>query len=110
MLLRLGRWLRAAGYDTAIAQGGCEDRTLIQRCAAEDRVLVTRDRQLALRAAGTVAVVRLVDDGVETQARALKQALGIDWQRAPCTRCILDNTPLEPAPAEAAAQVPPASP
>ena len=43
------------------------------------------------------------------QARALKAALGIDWLKAPFTRCVVDNAPLEPAPLEAEAQVPPAS-
>lgn len=109
MLLRLGRWLRAAGYDTAIAEGGASDRALIARCAAEGRTLVTRDGRLAARAAGTVPVVRLDDDNVEAQARALKEALGIDWQYAPFTRCTIDNAPLDPAPPEAAALVPPSS-
>ena len=109
MLLRLGRWLRAAGYDTAIAEGGAGDAALIARCAAEGRTLVTRDRHLAAQAAGTIPVVRLAEDGVEAQARALKRALGIDWQRAPFSRCLLDNMPLHPAPPEALAEVPPAS-
>ena len=52
MLLRLGRWLRAAGYDTVIAEGGMDDATLIARCAAENRVLLTRDRELAACAGG----------------------------------------------------------
>ena len=106
MLLRLGRWLRAAGYDTAIAGGGLDDRALIARCAAERRVLLTRDRHLAARAEGVVRVLRLTEDRVEPQARMLRNALGIDWQRAPFTRCIVDNAVLDPAPPEAAARVP----
>src|SRR3977135_3678526 len=46
MLTRLGRWLRAAGYDTAIAENGMPDAALIARCVAEDRILLTRDRHL----------------------------------------------------------------
>jgi len=106
MLLRLGRWLRAAGYDTAIAEGGSDDAALIARCAAERRVLLTRDRHLAARACGVVPVVRLADDRIEAQAHLLKAALGIDWQRAPFTRCVIDNAVLDLAPPEAAAQVP----
>ncbi len=109
MLLRLGRWLRAAGYDTAIAAGGSSDAALVARCAAEARILVTRDRHLAARAQGTVAVVRLDGDAIDAQARMLKEALGIDWQRAPFARCVLDNARLEAAPPEAAACVPPSS-
>ena len=51
MLARLGRWLRAAGYDTAIAEGGMPDTALIARCVTEPRVLLTRDRHLAAVAA-----------------------------------------------------------
>jgi uncharacterized protein len=109
MLLRLGRWLRAAGYDTAIAGGGPSDAELIARCTAEGRVLLTRDRHLAARADGVVDVVRLDADRVEAQARRLKEALGLDWLRAPFTRCLVDNASLDPAPAEAASRVPPVS-
>jgi hypothetical protein len=109
MLLRLGRWLRAAGYDTAIAGGGSDDAALIARCRGEGRTLVTRDGHLAARAAGRVAVVRLAEDGLGHQARALKEALGIDWLLAPFTRCLVDNAPLDPAPPAATPQVPPRS-
>lgn len=109
MLARLGRWLRAAGYDTAIAEGGLADAELIARCAAESRVLLTRDRLLAAAAEGRLGVVCLTESDVAGQARALRTALGIDWQHAPFTRCLVDNTPLDPAPAEMMAQVPPAS-
>src|SRR6266404_5408815 len=80
MLSRLGRWLRAAGYDTAIAEGGLPDGALIARCAAKARTLLTRDRHLAAAAQGRVTVVRLAETGLTAQARALKAALGIDWQ------------------------------
>ena len=39
MLSRLGRWLRAAGYDTAIAESGLADTGIIAQCAAEGRAL-----------------------------------------------------------------------
>jgi uncharacterized protein with PIN domain len=42
MLHGLGRWLRAAGYDTVIAAGGLSDRALPTCCAEEDRVLLTK--------------------------------------------------------------------
>ncbi|HEX2151343.1 MAG TPA: Mut7-C RNAse domain-containing protein [Stellaceae bacterium] len=109
MLLRLGRWLRAAGYDTAIGEGGMDDGALIASCAAESRVLLTRDRRLAARAEACIPVLRLVEDKIDDQARVLAAALGIDWQHAPFTRCVVDNAVLDPAPPEAAADVPPRS-
>src|SRR5207253_5667986 len=78
MLARLGRWLRAAGYDTAIAEGGLVDAEIIARCAAEDRTLLTRDRHLAAIAESRVPVVRLTETDLAGQARALRAALGID--------------------------------
>jgi len=109
MLQRLGRWLRAAGYDTAIAEGGAADHALIARCAAERRVLITRDRHLAARAYGAVRTVRLGCNHIDDQARSLRVHLGIDWQRAPFTRCIVDNTVLEDASPEAWSRVPASS-
>jgi uncharacterized protein len=45
-------------------------------------------------------------DGIDAAARALRIALGIDWQPAPFTRCIVDNQPLEAAPPYLMTQVP----
>lgn len=47
MLGSLGRWLRLMGYDTAIAQRE-PDAQLVRRALAEGRVILTRDRALAL--------------------------------------------------------------
>ena len=109
MLGRLGRWLRAAGYDTAIAKGGMADAEIVARCIAEARALITRDRHLEARAHGRVRVIRLAEDRVEGQAQLLRIALGIDWQYAPFTRCLVDNALLDPAPPEMASRVPPSS-
>jgi uncharacterized protein with PIN domain len=106
MLRGLGRWLRAAGYDTVIASGGLPDRALAARCAEEDRVLLTKDRQLAAAVTAIAPVVLLPGNGIDEAARALRIALDIDWQHAPFTRCIVDNRPLEAAPAHLATLVP----
>ena len=55
MLQRLGRWLRAAGYDTLIARNAESDYELLRQALDEGRLLITRDRELAKhrRAAGT---------------------------------------------------------
>jgi|HigsolmetaAR204D_1030405.scaffolds.fasta_scaffold20087_1 hypothetical protein len=95
MLQRLGRWLRAAGYDTAIAAGGIPDRDLLELAKAEMRVLITRDRALASRSG--VPVVALNETGIDAAAHTLRASIGIDWLHAPFTRCIVDNAPLRPA-------------
>src|SRR5260370_34029518 len=45
---RLARWLRALGYDASY-HAHIEDAALVREAAAEDRVLLTRDRDLTKR-------------------------------------------------------------
>jgi len=106
MLHGLGRWLRAAGYDTVIAEQGLPDRVLARRSAEEDRVLLTKDRHLVAVAGRKARVVLVTGDGVDESARALRQSLEIDWEYAPFTRCLVDNSPLEPASPDLAAVAP----
>jgi uncharacterized protein with PIN domain len=96
MLTGIGRWLRAAGYDTAIAAGGASDDDLLARARAEDRVLLTCDRSLAGRGAPG-AVVLLSKEGLDHAAAELRERLQIDWLHAPFSRCLLDNAVLEEA-------------
>ena len=106
MLRRTGRWLRAAGHDTAISEGAEPDRALIDRARAEARTLVTRDRHLAAEAkAAGIPTILLTDDRVDDQALALARA-GVDWLAAPFTRCVIHNTPLVDAPPEVIAALP----
>jgi uncharacterized protein with PIN domain len=105
MLAGLARWLRAAGYDTVLAQGGQRDRELLDTAAAEDRILLTTDRALA-SARPAVRTVLLPAKGVDAQARAVTAALALDWSLAPFTRCVIDNTLLETAGPEALARMP----
>ncbi|TNF34778.1 MAG: hypothetical protein EP315_06760, partial [Gammaproteobacteria bacterium] len=59
MLIRLGRWLRAAGYDTEIASSNVSDRRIFDEAVAQDRILLTRDRKLVefREAANTVLLL-----------------------------------------------------
>jgi uncharacterized protein with PIN domain len=104
MLARLARLLRAAGYDTALAEAGERDTSMLDRARADGRMLVTRDRELAARA-GPAAVL-LKADAAQAQARALAAVLPIDWRLAPFTRCVMDNAPLREATAQEVAAMP----
>jgi hypothetical protein len=106
MLKGLGRWLRAAGHDTLVASRGMTDADLLGLCRAEDRILLTRDRRLAGQG-GDVRVLRLESDAPDEQAKALREALDLDWRAAPFTRCMMDNATLVEADAEAFARMPP---
>jgi hypothetical protein len=95
MLAGLGRWLRAAGYDTALARPGAPDDDLLTQCEDEERVLLTADRKLAARP--TQARVFLLENDFDKDAAILKRELDVDWLHDPFTRCVVDNTLLKPA-------------
>jgi len=104
MLGRLARLLRAAGHDTALAAAGTPDHALLAQARAEGRILLTRDRRLA-EAAGPQGRL-LLGQSVEEQARSLAGAFPVDWLHAPFTRCLIDNSPLHPAPPDRLAEIP----
>jgi uncharacterized protein with PIN domain len=106
MLSATARWLRAAGYDTTLAEPGRPDAEILDQCRVEGRILVTRDRGLAHAAAPKVETVLLTGDDPDRHAQALSEALGVDWTWAPFTRCLVDNALLEPAGAADLARIP----
>jgi len=106
---RLARWLRALGYDASY-HARIGDAELVREAAAEDRVLLTRDRDLMQRRAIQTGVVRgmlLRDDDVNLQLRQVFSGLGLVLAGA-LTRCIECNSLLEPRePSMVAERVPP---
>jgi uncharacterized protein with PIN domain len=106
MLRGIGRWLRAAGYDTAIASDGMTDHDLLARAGAEGRVVLTCDRKLARVAPAGVQVATLATESLDGAARELSERLGIDWLHAPLNRCLIDNARLELAGAPDLARIP----
>ena len=106
MLQRLGRWLRAAGYDTLIAQNAQADYYLLRRAIDEDRLLITKDNELAMQRRAPGTVILLEGESIDDHARQLSEQLGIDWTHKLFTRCMVCNTPLIPASAEQIANMP----
>lgn len=109
MLCRLGRWLRAAGYDTAIAEAGQPDRQLIEQALRESRILLTRDRKLAEIRQARECVEIIVGDRVDAQVRELSRLHAIDWLHAPFSRCLVCNAPLVAADPTRLDELPPFS-
>jgi len=104
MLLRLARLLRAAGYDTALAEGGQSDAELLRIAHAENRVLITRDKALAR--AGHPRATLVSGRGAYAEAESLSASLPLDWRLAPFSRCLVDNAPLREASAADLARAP----
>ena len=106
MLARLARYLRAAGYDTQLAEGHERDAEIVGRAAAQDRWLLTLDRQMLEHKAAQGRVLLLAHGTVEQQALRLAVELGVDWLAKPFSRCLIDNGLLVPARFEQLVQVP----
>lgn len=97
MLSGLGKWLRAAGHDTAFAPARHVDRTLVRMAHDERRLLLTRDRKI-LEIRDAAAVTRILRaQHVEGQAAELTAALDIDWLHDPLSRCLVCNDVLQAA-------------
>lgn len=106
MLARLGRWLRAAGYDVVIANPGQDDRELLQQARDEQRRLITRDRKL-LEHRGALAHVTLINSNrLPGQLEEFSQYFEIDWLCKPFSRCLECNDELVEAAEEVVERVP----
>lgn len=98
MLGNVARKLRLLGYDSRY-DPGIDDADLIREAAGENRVIVTKDRELAGRCSrlGQEHVLVLGDGDVEqilqVRARLELGDLEITGESAICTRC---NSPTEP--------------
>jgi uncharacterized protein with PIN domain len=106
---RLARWLRALGYDAAY-EPALGDAELVRRALAEDRILLTRDRDLMKRrpiATGQLRALFIEDDGVLAQVQQAARHFGLGL-RPVLDRCLECNATLEArSSAEVAARVPP---
>lgn len=91
MLGRLARWLRVAGHD-AVYEPPFDDLFLAERARRENRILLTRDRNLASRRG--IRSLLVEEDDLEGQ---LRQVLSLFPPPGPGSRCIVCNVPLEEA-------------
>lgn len=99
MLGTLSRYLRFMGYNTVSANGFAEgnakeDTLLLNLAIQENRILLTRDIELAMR--GKERAVLMKSDEVMEQAQQLIDR-GLIVRRLMMTRCSLCNTVLREA-------------
>ncbi len=106
MLLGVGHWLRVAGYDTAWASPDQEDSEIFRWAVAEDRLLLTCDRDMLEFQGFEQCVVFLRNNELSHGIKHLPQNPGVDWTHAPLTRCTRCNVLLVPATAEHYSRVP----
>jgi uncharacterized protein with PIN domain len=103
MLGTLAKWLRILGYDT-LFDTTLNDNELVRLARAEDRVLLTRDRELAQRRG--VQMILVLSEKLDDQVHQVLADLDLEPARA-FSRCPVCNEPLEPLDPQAArARVP----
>lgn len=100
MLGRLGRYLRAAGYDTLVASGGRPDADLLRQAREEGRYFLTLDRLIIEHKAAEGVAFLLPRGDLDRLSLTVANRFGIDWLGRSFTRCLVDNTPLESADTE----------
>lgn len=91
MLANLGKWLRAAGYDTEIIETPTEDQKIYQRAVNEQRVLLTRDRTFPT---DEKIVLILQGNSVASCVQELNHVYKLNWLFAPFSRCLKCNSLL----------------
>lgn len=103
MLGSLARWLRILGYDTNYANQR-DDAELVRIARAEERVLLTRDRELAGRRGVRALLVesQLLDEQLAQVTAAYPPSPGSHPGRCPVCNALL----IQARPEEVAGRVP----
>ncbi len=92
MLGRLARWLRILGYDT-VYPGQESDQRLARLASEENRILLTRDRELASRKGFRKLLIR--SDLLSEQLAQVREELGLSLTGRTFSLCLICNRPLE---------------
>jgi uncharacterized protein with PIN domain len=106
MAVRLGKYLRCAGYD-ATWHPDESSAALARRATAEERVLLTRNTRIGSELAAPARWLALAGDDPVAHLHQVAAAFGLELARRLFTRCIRCNVALVPAdPGDVAARVP----
>ena len=89
---RVAKYLRILGYDTLYFTH-IEDDKLIEISNAEDRVILTRDRELSERQNANALLLRAMD--TQTQLKTILEHFGLSKKIEHTSRCTVCNTVLE---------------
>ena len=93
---RLVKWLRMIGYDTLFFNRG-NDSDMVATALAEERVILTRDTQIAKRRAATsgrLKIILIQSDDPQRQMQQVISTLDLNCRFRPFTICLECNQPL----------------
>lgn len=95
MFARLGKWLRAAGYDTKIVENALKDEQVLLLAIEEKRLLLTRDKHFLKIKAAEGKILYFPENHLANCIQRLNIQLHLNWLFNPFSRCLLCNTLLE---------------
>ena len=94
MLGSLAKWLRLLGVDTYFANNTIMDEALLQIAKSENRILITRDKELIIRATKhKISHISIHSTDLDTQLRTVLKQIPIDTRKL-FSRCTICNTPV----------------
>lgn len=94
MLGTLATWLRILGVDTFYPDNQMSDKQLLQLAAQEQRLLISRDKQLIAQGKKRkILVLELTTTNLNEQLEKVVQKITLEPEKT-LTRCTLCNTPL----------------
>ena len=92
MLGTLAKWMRIYGLDTFYAISEMDDSELIEICKNEKRALITKDKDLIIRARReNIKTIEIKSIDINDQIRTIISDIEIDSKRF-LSRCILCNS------------------
>jgi len=95
MLGTLAKWLRLFGFDTFYANNEMKDTELLQIAKKENRIFVTRDKELIFRGRKqNMQVIKISSTDLDVQLKHVLHDVPVD-EEAVLSRCSLCNTILE---------------
>jgi len=95
MLGTLAKWLRLFGFDTYYANSEIDDNNILEIAKKEKRVLISRDKELIIRAKKKkVEVFEIKTTDLDRQLKLVLNNIDMD-EKAILTRCSLCNSLVE---------------
>ena len=95
MLGTLAKWLRIFGFDTLFADSIIEDEKLLKLAKDEERILITRDKNLIIDARReNIKVIKIISTDINDQLRQVLKNTKID-EKFFLSRCLLCNNLVE---------------
>jgi len=92
MLGTLAKWMRIYGLDTFYASSEMDDSALVEICKKEKRTLITRDKDLLIRARReNLKTIEIKSIDINNQIRTIISDIETDSEKF-LSRCILCNS------------------